>query len=170
MASIEDQLVDSSRLIIDIVVSTIGNNQQLFNEAVQAMLTDKYPLSMRAARVVQFASIKYPKLLDSHIDALISALHKSKIDGVKRSILKIFIEAPVSVSDDQLGQLTDRCFLFVDDKKESIAVRAFSIDILLKVIKKYPELKPELKAVMESVIPEGSVGLKHKCRKLLKKM
>jgi hypothetical protein len=170
MSSIEAQLVDSSRLLIDLVVANVGNDQKLFDEAVKTMVKDKYPISMRAARIVQFAALRHPNLLRNHIDSMILVLPISKVDGVKRSILKLFTETPVFINDDQLGRLTDCCFSFVQNPNESIAVRAFSIDILLKIIKKFPDLKPELIAILESILPDGSVGLKNKCRKLLKKL
>ncbi|MBN2485546.1 MAG: hypothetical protein JXB34_06205 [Bacteroidales bacterium] len=168
MGAIEEQLIDSSRVIADIVVTNIGKSQELFDQALALMLADKYPLSMRAARVVQLSAEKYPEMLRPHIQTLINTLLKSKIDGVKRCTLKVLLETKVFIDEEQLGELADICFRFASEPGEAIAIRAFSIDILFKVVKKYPEIKPELKAILESVTIDASAGLKNKCTKLLK--
>lgn len=170
MSSIEGQLVDSSRLIADMAVQNIGSNQELFDDALALMLKDTYPLSMRSARVVQLVAEKHPNLLREHVQTIISALSKSKVDGVKRCILKMLAEIPVYISEDEFGELADICFNFAEDEKQAIAIRAFSIDILLKVIKRYPEVKPEFRAILESIMLDGSAGLKNKCKNILKKL
>ncbi len=167
MAGIEDQLIDSSRIIIDIVVANIGNDQKLFDEAVSVMIKDKHPVSMRAARVVYFVSHKHPEMIKPHFENLLPIISNTKIDGVKRCILAILFETPIYISEDQLGELTDICFGYVGDEKEPIAVRAQSIDILLKIASKYPEIIPELKAILENIMPETSSGLKNKCKKTI---
>jgi hypothetical protein len=168
MSNIEDQLVDSSRIIADMAVRNIGDSQDLFDEAIRLMLVDKYPISMRSARVVQLVAEKHPNLLRPHVHTLISALTKSKVDGVKRCTLKVLAETPIYMSEEDFGELADICFNFAEDENEAIAIRAFAIDILLQVVKKYPEIKPELRAILESIIPFGSTGLKNKCKKILK--
>jgi hypothetical protein len=170
MSNIEDQLVDSSRIIADMAVRNIGNSQDLFDEAIRLMLVDKYPISMRSARVVQLVAEKHPNLLRPHVNTIISALTNSKVDGVKRCILKVLAETPVYMSEDDFGGLADICFNFAEDENEAIAIRAFAIDILLQVVKKYPEIKPELKAILESILPIGSKGLKNKSIKILRKL
>jgi hypothetical protein len=170
MSIIEHQLVDSSRIIADMAVAHIGNDQPLFDDAIELLLRDIYPLSMRSARVVQLVVQKHPNLLRPHVQTLISAISKSKVDGVKRCALKILSETPVFITEDEFGELADICFSFAEDEKNAIAIRAFAIDILLKVAKKYPEVMPELRAILESITPHGSAGLKNKCNKILKKL
>jgi hypothetical protein len=131
-------------------------------------LRDVYPISMRAARVMTICTFKNPDLIKPHVASIIKILPQFKVDGVKRSLLKIFAELPLHFDDDSLGILTDVCFKSINDQKEAIAVRAFSIGILLNISQKYPEIKPELKSILESILPECSVGLKSKGRKTLK--
>ena len=165
MSSIEKQLIESSRALTDIVVSNIGSNQVLFNEAMELMYMDKHPISMRAAWVTYLVSEKYPNLATPHLEKLIKVLHSTKVDGVKRSALKMLFNAINDLSENRFGELADIAFTMAEDPKQAIAVRAFSIDILLKVVKVYPDITNELIAILESIIPDGSRGLKNKCRK-----
>lgn len=166
MNPIENQLVDSSRFIADAVVSNIGNNQELFDEAVALLLRDEYPISMRAARIVQLSAQKYPLLLEPHFLKFIEIIPRAKVDGVRRSLLAFFVETHLPEDEDQLGLLTDICFSFASDHNEAIAVRAYAVDILLKVIVRYPELKHELVEVLEKSIPLASPGLGGRFKKI----
>ncbi len=170
MSQIEELLVDSSRAIADIAIVKIGAQQNGFDEVVDIIRKDQYPLAMRAARIIQIIGIQHPSLVRKHIPEFLVMLRTTRVDGVKRAILKIFADCPLYFTEDQWGEMADIAFEFADDRNQSIAVRAFAVDILVKLIKIYPELKPELIAILESMYPDGSVGLKNKCRKLLKKL
>lgn len=168
MSGIEDKLIDTSRVVADIVTNYIGNNQDLFNEAMELVYRDEYPLSMRAARVIQLATYKHLNLIRPHIDRMIYALEYSKVDGVKRSFLKILAEKPLNLNEEQFGRLTDLSFSILKNGKEAIAIRAFAIDILYRIIKTYPEIKYELIPILEELKSDESVGLAGKCNKILK--
>jgi hypothetical protein len=168
MYNYETRLVDSSRIIADILVADVNNDQDKFDEILMLALKDEYPLSMRAARIVVLSSFKNINLIKPHTNILLKALSTAKVDGLKRSILKIFAEFPLHLDDDSIGQLTEISFDLINDRNQSIATRAFAIGILAKVIRKFPDLKFEMKAVLESVLEDGSVGLKKKCSKTLK--
>ena len=168
MPNIEDLLVVSSKQMVEMLVVQIGNKQSLFDELMELMYRDTYPVSMRAAWVAIYVAEKHPELAYSHIPKICTILPDVKVDGVKRCILKILITTPYKFSDDDLGLLADITFTLATDPAQAIAVRAFSLDILLIVLKTYPEITPELIAVMESIIPDGSRGLKNKCIKTIR--
>ena len=168
MPSLEKILVESSRELTDIMVAEIGDNQSRFDEIMELVYIDRYPVSMRASWVAYLAYEKYPHLTDPHIERILEALRNTKIDGVKRSGLKIAYDYVPKLSEDSFGELADLAFNWAEDPRQAIAVRAFSIDILLKVIEIYPEAKPEVIAILEAIIPDGSRGLKNKCHKSLK--
>lgn len=168
MASIEEQLVETSRRVVDIVTANIGNSQELFDETMELVYRDEAPISMRASWVAFFVCEKYPWLARPHLVRLLKLLPNAKVDGTKRTALKLLSDAMFELSEAHFGELADICFTFAEDPKEAIAIRAFSLDILLNVRKKYPEIKPELIAIMESMMPDGSRGLKNKCSKAIK--
>jgi hypothetical protein len=170
MASIEEQLVVTSKQVAEIVVANIGKNQDLFDETMELVYRDESPISMRAAWVANFVVEKHSFLVKPHIEKLAKILPQAKVDGVKRLALKMLMDSIYELPEDIFGELADTCFTFAEDPNQAIAVRAFSLDILLKVLETYPEIKPELIAVMESMMPDGSRGLKNKCYKTIKKL
>lgn len=164
----ETRLIDSSRKIADMLVEDIGNDPKKFDAMMELLKVDEYPLSMRAARVIELCTFNTPALIEAHIPAMINILSLAKVEGVRRSILKIFADLKISLNDDILGQLTDLAFGFLTDQKRSISIRAYSMDLLLGIVQVYPELKGELILILESMIQESSVGLRNKSRKVLK--
>lgn len=168
MNRIEQQLVESSRKLTDIIVHQIGSNQELFDEAMELMYRDTSPISMRAAWIAYLVIEKYPILAKPHYYRLIKILPDVKVDGVKRSALKILSGSINYITVDALGELADIAFTLAEDPKQAIAVKAFAIDILVIVAEKYPDIIPEIKAILEGIMPEASSGLKNKCYKLIK--
>lgn len=168
MSDYELKLVDSSRAFIDILAAEIGCNSKKYGEMFTIAIMDKYPLSMRAARVLQFCTEKYPPLVLPYLKNIINLLDKLKVDGVKRSFLKMIIASPRLPDEDSLGLLIDFCFSALQDNKQAIAIRAYSIDLLLKIIPVYPDLIHELIPILESREMEESAGMKRKHRYILK--
>ncbi len=167
MRHYELKLVDSSRKLADFLVDDVGNDPERFNEMMQLSMRDVYPISMRAARIVTLVSEKYPELVYPHISKIISELHILNTEGVLRSYLKIITELSYPFNDDQLGILTDMAFNWLTNPKEAIAIRYYSIEILLMVSKKYPEIGNELKSILNELLEDSSSGLKSKSIKVL---
>lgn len=168
MYNYDIKLVDSSRLIADLIVADIGNDAHKFEEIMELALRDEYPLSMRAARVMALCTEKNTNLIVPYLQNIIDSLDTLRVEGVRRSFLKIFAEMSVELNEDMLGILTDLSFTWLVDQKEAIAIRYYAIDILLKVIKLYPEIKTELTESLKSLLEDNSSALHAKSRKVLK--
>jgi len=170
MFNYESKLVDSSRILADILVADIGNSQEKYNEMVAVALMDKYPVSMRAARILTLCKSKNQTLVKPHIKTIVQSLKSIKVEGVKRGFLKILSEVPDIINEDCIGLLTDLAFDWMGDPKKAIAIRVYSIDLLMHVVKKYPDLGHEFASNMETIMEDGSSGLKSKCKHTLRKL
>lgn len=170
MPSLEELLSEANREVIEILVTETGKNSHRFEELVILMEEERSPVSWRASWVAYHAYAKFPWLAKPYLQRFLKLLLITKIDGTKRSLLKILYDFSNDLSEDEFGQLADLAFTWAEDPKQAIAVKAFSIDILLKVIDVYPEAKPEVIGILESIIPDGSRGLKNKCLKTLKQI
>ena len=162
MRDYKEKLVDSSRIIADMLVEDIGDDPERFSEMVEIALCDEYPVSMRAARVVSLVVEKHPHLFGAQLDLVIQKLPGIKIDGVRRGFLKIFAENPPELNEEQIGLLTDLAFTWLDDSRQAMAIRYYSIEILVRICDWYPELRNELSAILEELAKEGSPGLKYR--------
>lgn len=170
MHNYDAKLVDSSRIIADLLVKDIGDSQERFDEMLEITLRDSNPISMRASRIIALCSDKYPQLINPHISALIEKLGHLKNEGVKRGILKIFAEHKLPITEDDLGLLTDLAFKWLEDHSQAIAIRYYCIEILLKVCKTYPDLLNELTPILSLLKETGSPGLQAVSIQILSKL
>jgi len=162
--------IDSSRLIADQVVDAVGDNFEYFKTVLELCFSEKYPVSMRAARVISLCNEKYPTLIIPYLDQLIKMIAKSKIDGVKRGILKTFKESVDLKLFTNLGELVDICFEWLMNPKEAVAVRYYCIKILTKICVIEPELKNEFITVLENISFESSSGMANLAKKMVTQM
>ncbi|MFZ4740103.1 MAG: hypothetical protein ACOYLE_02945 [Bacteroidales bacterium] len=167
--SLESLLYDSSRMVIEIAANSIEEHPEQLN-AMFELCFKPYPISMRAARVVQLYCVKHPDTILPFLKILTDELLKTKVDGVKRSFLKIMIEVVDVKNIHNAGLVLNKCLDWLLSDKETIAVRAYSIDLLIKFAKEEPDLKNELILVFESIPLEEYPSLKVRCKKGLKLM
>ena len=149
---LEKLLVDTSRALADIAISEVERNPKLFEEAWELTVKDKYPISMRAARVLDECAEKNPVLMEPFLDEIIERLPEFTIDGVKRGFLRFFLRSKVKLTPNQRGHLVEVCFDFMSAADSSTAIRYYSLGILYKISKKEKSLKPELLDAIEDGI------------------
>jgi hypothetical protein len=162
--------VDSSRAMMDVAATAVGNNCESFREAFDLMSSGKRQVAMRAARVVDIASENFPELLLPYLDTIIESLAGLKNNSVKRCMLHSLHRYTGQISGEKLGLLVDCCFTWLPMDTEDISVRYYSMDILYSITKNNPDLKHELALIIEDMMPFASKGLKTKGRKILKEI
>ena len=168
--NLEEILVDSSRIIADMAVELVGNDPEKFNAAFELTAAQKPKYSMRAGRVVDLVSRRYPELIKPYLCRIISELPRVTNESVKRCFLKIIVDNPYNKQDDNLAVLMNCCFDWLADGKQSIATRAYSMMILYNISSLEPEIKNELLMVIEAQMPTASTGLKSIGRRLMKNL
>ena len=89
-------------------------------------------------------------------------------DAVKRNTVRIlqFITIPRSLQ----GQAAAICFDLFQNTEEPVAVRVFSMSVLARIAHDQPELKSELKILIEDHLPYASAGFLSRARKVLKQL
>ena len=159
---------DSSRAIADLAINAIGNEPALFEKAWELMLRDEYPLSMRAARVVDECAERYPLLMEPFLPVLGERLAAFKVEGVKRGMLRFLSRAKVRLSPSLRGRLTETCFDWLSSASVSTAVRFYSMDILFRLSRKEPSIRNELCCVLEDGISRMIFGNAAKPKRYVK--
>lgn len=126
----------------------IINNPGKLDELMNLFFGDVYRLSQRAAMVVS-ALFDYEKeMMQPYIKDMVLKLQQENLQvAVKRNIVRILQE--VEVSDDLLSDLYDRCAFFIQSPSETIAVKAFSMKVMVKICARYPGLKQETYLIIE---------------------
>lgn len=165
----EALLEEHSKAQCNKIADYIGNNRQRYNELVKFFLYDEYRVAQRAAWPLSYITINYPHLVKRHLKKIIDNLKKPNIhNAVKRNTVRFLQE--ISIPQSLQGEVMHICFAYVEDPKEAVAVKAFSLTILGKLAKQYPEIMPEIRFLVEDQIAEQTPAFTMRANKILKEI
>jgi hypothetical protein len=165
--SLRDEILkEYSKFHTNYLAKKIGPDQEAFDELIDLLLHGDLVEMQRAAWIMSHCLDDHPWLVEKHLESLILNLQNDIDVVVKRNTVRVlqFVDIP----EDLLGNAAEICFSFLNSGKEPVAVRAHAMTILYNIVKKYPELKEELKLSIEEQLPFGSAGIKNRGSKILK--
>lgn len=146
----------------------IGQDKEIFSELMECFLGDEYRVTQRAAQIVSYCAEKYPALIIPYLKKIILNLRNDVHVAVKRNTLRVLQD--IDLPSDLHGETADICFKIMEDSKEPIAVKVFAMTVLVNICQEIPELKNELRILIEDQMPYGSAGFKSRGSKLLKRL
>jgi hypothetical protein len=165
----ETILEEHSKTNCNRITKWIGDNQYRFDELFYLFLHDDNLVVQRAAWPLSYAVEAHPHLIKRHLGKLISHLKKPKIHiAVKRNTTRLlqYIIIPKRFH----GEIMNLCFDYINSQDEAIAVKAFSLGILQNLSKQYPDIKQELKTIIESRWDYESAAFRSRAKKILKEL
>ncbi len=165
---IREQLVDSSKLIGNMVAENVGKNPESYQEILDMVLYEPMPMSSRAGRVLNTCTENEPSLFQPHVGRIINEIRKGR--EVHRCILKIFAEMQAVLNSNQEGILVNACFEWLADESKSIATKVYCMEILARFAEKEPAIVPELITILEELMPNASVGTKNRALKIIRRL
>ena len=140
-----------------------------FKELMQCFLSNEYRVAQRAAWSVSWAAQKNPELIQPYIKDLIEQLPRKDVhDAVIRNSVRILqkIKIPQAFHAD----LMNSCFHFIESNTTPVAIKAFSLTTLFNLSKIYPEIKNELKLIIEERWNYEKAAFKSRGKSILKKL
>ena len=163
----EEILKEHSKAQCNKIVEWVGDSEKRFHELFHLFLTDIYRVTQRAAWPVSYCVIAHPEFIRNNFEKLIKNLHKPGLhDSIKRNSIRLLQN--LDIPEKYCGEIMDICFSYLASPKETIAVKVFSMTVLGNLSKKYPEIIPEIKALLEEQLPHQSAGFRSRANKLLK--
>jgi len=112
-----------------------------------------------------------PDLFIDYLAQIIESLEKLENESTLRSFLRILAFSDVSgLSSRHHGLLTDYCFSALRSVTSAIAVKAYSMEIIYKIVLIYPGLIHELAATINLLHGEGSAGIVARGNIILKRL
>ncbi len=149
------------------IVKWIGSSQVRFDELFSLFLNDEYRVVQRAAWPLSNCVIQHPQLIKKHFKKLISNLQKPGIhDAVKRNTVRLLQD--IDIPEAYHGTIMNLCFDYINSTEQPSAVKAFSLTILEKLSHHYPEIKQELKLIIEERWQYETPAFHSRGRKILK--
>lgn len=162
-------LAPHSKVTCDEMVKWIGNDQSRFDQLFKLFIGDDDPLVRQwAGWPMGYCVRKHPALLTKHIGKLVKNLQKpGHHDAVKRHSLRMLED--IIIPEKHHGVIMNLCFDYIISPSEKPAIKAFSLTVLDILCKHYPEIKQELKTIIEDRWDIESTAFKSRARKILKK-
>lgn len=122
-------------------------------DIMEIALQGKDQIAWRAAWLCEKINDHHPGILAPYIDAITRALPRLSHHGLRRQLLKIVTLYPIAEADR--GMLTDYCLSRLEDPSDPPAVKAHAMQILYNISEAEPEMKEELRQVLEWTLETG---------------
>lgn len=157
-----------SKATVHQIIHFVGNDSQRFADLIDAMLHGTPRVAFLAAWSMSYCAEQFPELLSKHYSSLLNVVSKNCSETLKRNVIRAFQFATIPTRHQ--GKVAACCFRFLEDKKEAIAVRVFSMSVLANLAMENPGLKEELTLLIEDGLPYASPAYFSRSKKVLKQL
>jgi hypothetical protein len=160
---------EHSKRQCDRIVAYIGSDKERFAQLIELFFRGEYRITQRAAWPLSYCVRRHPQLIAPYYRQLLDNLGRKDIHvAVVRNTVRLLQD--VSIPKRWHGRVMSVCFEFVEDPATPIAVKAFALSILSNLSAEYPEIKGELKTLIESQWEQATPAFRSRARKILKAM
>lgn len=151
------------------IVKYIGNNEKRFAELMKLFLEGEYRVAQRSGWPLSICVEKHPELMKPYFKKILDYLDKPGThEAVTRNIVRLL--QYVDIPKRYQGRAMNACFEFISTPGTPIAVKAFSLTVLEHLAEIYPEIKPELKVIIEERWDHETAAFRSRARKIMKKL
>lgn len=151
------------------IIKWVGNSQKRFDELFQLFNGNEYRITQRASWPLSHIGLSHPNLVKKHFSKLVKNLYKASAhEAVKRNTVRIL--QGIHIPKRYHGEIMDKCFTYITDPNEAIAVKAFSLKILENMLSLYPDIGNELKVIIEERWNHETAAFRSRAKKILKKL
>jgi hypothetical protein len=141
------------------IVSYIGDDAALMAELMVCFFDTEWRLCQRAAWAVGLLGEKKAYLVEPYLEQMLLHLKLPHHDALARNTMRTLHAMP-EIPENALGLTVDVAFRFLENPSVPTAIRMFSMRVLAKICKKEPDLKDELRLLIEDILAhEKSAGI-----------
>lgn len=149
------------------IVQWVGHSQARFDMLFELFIQNEDLVSQRAAWSLNYCVIAHPALLHKHWKPFLQNLQLTgRHNAIKRNSIRLLQE--IDIPEEYQGIVMDTCFRLASTPAEAVAVKAFSLTVLGKLAKIYPDIMPELKLLIEDQLPNQTAAFKVRAKQILK--
>lgn len=162
----ETILAEHSKAQTKAIVEWVGSSQQRFDALFHLFLHDEYRIVQRAAWPLSYCVIAHPQLIIRHFEKLVANLYAPGLpDAGKRNTVRLL--QSIEIPERFQGEIMDLCFKYIASPSEAPAVKAFALTILQNLAQYYPEIKTEVKTIIEDRWEIESPAFRSRAKKFL---
>lgn len=145
------------------------SSKQRFKQLIGCFMENDYRLSQRAAWSVSWVAKMQPAMITPYIGNLVAQLQNTKAHpAVIRNTVRIL--QAMEIPETYHGEVMNACFQFIETPVTPVAIKAFSLSALFNLSKIYPEIKTELKLIIEERWETETAAFRSRGKKILAKL
>lgn len=147
----------------------IGGDKKRFKQLMDLFLKGEYRVTQRSAWIVSHCADEHPALILPYLNKMIDRMMNPDVHvAVKRNVVRLLqnIEVPPGL----VGKVATICFELLASQKEPVAVKCFSMTVLANIAKQEPDLRNEIRLMIEQQMPWGTGGFQSRGRKILREL
>ncbi len=130
----------------------VHENKSTFLECVNIALENQEPISWRATWVLEHSISKNDDRLIPFINDFLEVF-PHRPEGHQRCILRVLRR--MSLDEEQESRYFDHCMGTWENRGSIPSLRITALEEILKIAKKYPELKSEISFLLDPMYGEG---------------
>ena len=154
---LEGLQTEHSKAMTNKIVNYIGADVERMAQLMACFFGKDVRVSQRAAMSVCWVADKYPKLIEPYLEKMLILSRQSNVhNALQRNTMRILREMP-EIPASVIGLTADTAFSFLETPSTPVAIRAFSMRVLYKISQKEPDLKNELKLIIETFLPHETL-------------
>ena len=158
---------EHSKQQCDRIVKYIGKDKVRFAALMRLFFKGEYRITQRAAWPLSNIVRLHPGLITPYFKPLLDNLDKKDLHvAVVRNTIRLLQD--VDIPGKYHGRVMSQCFAYVAAPETPVAVKAFSLTVLENLSKKYPDILPELKLLIEEQWDQAPPAFRSRARRILK--
>jgi hypothetical protein len=151
------------------IASWIGADRKRFKELITLFLKGDYRTTQRTAWIVKHCADVHRELILPYLDPMLDRMLEPGVHvAVRRNVIRILQD--LEIPRDLAGKIATVCFEMLASHKEPIAVKVFSMTVLANLAQEEPDLKNEIRILVEREMINASAGLRSRGAKVLKQL
>jgi hypothetical protein len=160
---------EHSKKQTDRIVNYIGADKAKFGVLIGLFFKGEYRITQRAAWPLSNCVRNHPELIGPYFKSLLDNLQRKDIHvAVVRNTVRLLQD--VTIPKKHQGRVMSICFDFIQSPGTPIAVKAFSLTILSNLATDYPDIRSELKLIIEEQWEYSTAAFRSRAKKILSKL
>ena len=150
------------------IVTWVGDNQLRFDVLFKHFLTGTNRVTQMAGWPLTYCIELHPNFINKHYTQLLQFVQQPNTHhAVKRNTVRLL--QFVTIPKKYQGTVMDICFSYVASPKEPVATKVFALMVLSNLAAIYPEITPEVVALIQQQLPHQRPSFIYRANQFLKK-
>ena len=168
--NLEDQILKEHSKHNTVRISRwIGSDKGRFKKLMDLFLKGDYRVSQRSAWILSHCADEHPKLIHPYLNKMLDRMLEPGVHvAVKRNVVRLLQN--IAIPPRLVGKVATVCFDMLASQHEPVAVKCFSMTVLANIAKDEPDLRNEIRLIIEQQMPWGTGGFRARAKRVLKQL